>query len=157
MNSGSTSFSGDRIRVLFICHGNICRSVMGQWILENLARRRGLQHRFVIDSAAVSNEESGSPIYPRARRKLEEKGVPIGDHRARQIRPEDYELFDHIYVMDRSNLHTALRRFGGDPAGKVELLLKDREIDDPWYTDNFEKAYTQILEGCQLRLAQMKR
>ena len=141
-------------KILFVCHGNICRSTMAQCVFSDLAARAG--ERFFVDSAAVSAEELGNPIYPPAARKLREKGVPILPHRARQITERDYKEFDLIVAMDEYNLRNLRRRLP-DTAGKYRLLLDftDRpgEVADPWYTGDFETAYRDILEGCRGLLA----
>ncbi len=142
-------------KVLFVCHGNICRSVMAQYIMEDLVKKAGLADQFYIDSAAVSREEIGNTIYPPARRMLKMKGVPIGDHEARQVTRKDYQLFDVIYYMDENNRRGLRRILPNNPDHKIHRLLPDRDIADPWYTDNFEKAYEDILEGCRLRLDQL--
>ena len=140
------------IKVLFVCHGNICRSIMAQCVFVDLAERAGAADRFEIDSAAVSAEELGNPIYPPAARKLREKGVPILPHTARQITKGDCDRFDLIVAMDEYNLR-GLRRRLPDSAGKYRLLLSftDRpgEVADPWYTGDFETAYRDILAGCR--------
>ena len=143
-------------KILFVCHGNICRSIMAQCVFADLAERAGAAERFEIDSAAVSTEEIGNPIYPPAARKLREKGVPILPHAARQITKRDYETYDLILAMDEYNLHSLRRRLP-DSAGKYRLLLSfaDRpgEVADPWYTGDFETAYQDILAGCRGLLA----
>lgn len=133
--------------ILFICHGNICRSTMAQCVFTHLAAQRGCADRFFIDSAAVSREELGNPIYPPARRCLQAHGVPVLAHRARQITPDDYDRFDRLIAMDGSNLRTMLRVFSGDPAGKCSLLLS-RDVADPWYTGDFEATWRDVLTGC---------
>ena len=135
------------IKVLFICHGNICRSPMGEYILKDLAARRGRSGEFEIDSAAVSREEIGNPVYPPARRELERQGVPCGGHRARQVTMEDYRHFDRIYYMDESNARYLARLLPRNP-DKIRPLL-DRDVADPWYTGDFAQTYADILEGCQ--------
>lgn len=140
------------IKVLFVCHGNICRSVMAQYVFADLAAQAGRSDEFVIDSAATTNEEIGNSVYPAARRKLIEKGVECGDHRARKIRAEEYGKWDHIIVMDEENIRDMLRITKGDPEGKISKLLswagKDRDISDPWYTGDFESTYQDIITGC---------
>lgn len=140
-----------RIKILFVCHGNICRSTMAQSIFTYLAEQRGVLDDFEIDSAATSREEIGNPMYPPAVRILAHHGVPVVKHRARQMDKDDYRYFDHILVMDSENYHNARRMTGSDPDGKISYLL-DRTIADPWYTDDFETAYQDILEGCELLL-----
>ena len=138
------------IKILFVCHGNICRSVMAQHLLCELARQEGVD--VIVDSAAVSREEIGNGIYPAAREKLRREGIPIQPHYARQITKEDYANFDRILGMDRSNIRAMLRILGGDPENKVSLLLGTREVADPWYTGDFDQAYRDIFEGCQMLL-----
>ena len=121
---------------------------MAQCIFQNLAEQRGLADAFVVDSAATSMEEIGNPVYPPARRVLARHGMTRVDHRARRMTMEDYRGSDIVIVMDGMNLWNARRMTGGDPEGKIEMLL-DREIEDPWYTDDFETAYKDILEGCE--------
>lgn len=135
------------IKILFVCHGNICRSVMGQYILRDMVNRAGLSERFEIDSAAVSREEIGNPIYPPARRELERRGVPVGNHRARQVTMEDYRHFDRVYYMDRSNRNYLARLLPRDPE-KIRPPLS-HDVADPWYTGDFEKTYRDLLEGCR--------
>ena len=140
------------LRILFVCHGNICRSPMAEFVMRELARERGLAARVEIASAATSTEELGNPVYPPARRKLAEHGISCAGKRAVQMRKADYERYDRIFYMDAWNRRNILRITGGDPAGKLLPLLDDREIDDPWYTGDFETAYRDILEGCRLQL-----
>ena len=134
------------MRIMFVCHGNICRSPMAQAIFENLARQAGLD--VTVDSAATSTEEIGNGVYPPAQRTLQRHGITGFTHRARQLTKTDYLNFDVIKVMDHYNLSNIKRIIGNDSQGKVSLLL-DREISDPWYTGDFEQAYSDILEGCQ--------
>ena len=140
------------LRILFVCHGNICRSPMAEFVMRELARERGLAARVEIASAATSTEELGNPVYPPAKRKLSEHGISCEGKRAVQMRKADYERYDRIFYMDAWNRRNILRITGGDPAGKLLPLLDDREIDDPWYTGDFETAYRDILEGCRLQL-----
>ncbi len=138
----------ERIKILFVCHGNICRSPMAQYIFLQLAEHKGIAQEFEVDSAATSMEEIGNPVYPPARRMLARHGITRVDHRARRMTMDDYRYYDYIVVMDGENLWNARRMTGGDPEGKVEMLL-EREVADPWYTDDFETAYEDILEGCE--------
>ncbi len=143
------------IKILFICHGNICRSPMAEMILKHLMRQRGLND-YVIDSAAVSREEIGNGVYPPARRELAAHGVRCEEHRARQIVPADYDAWDHLIGMDMSNISRMLRIFGGDPEGKVHRLMDftghPADVSDPWYSDRFDIAYRDILAGCEALL-----
>lgn len=145
------------IKVLFICHGNICRSVGAQYIFDKLISERGIEDVVSCESAATSTEEIGNPVYPPMRRALEGHGVPIGDHRARQLRRSDYDEYDLIIGMDSENMYYIDRIFGGDPEGKVHTLMEytetpDELIDDPWYTRDFETAYRLIKKGCMALL-----
>ena len=141
------------VKILFVCHGNICRSPMGEYILKDLVAKAGAADRFEIDSAAVSREEIGEPVYPPARRELQKHGVACGGHRARQVTLEDYRHYDRIYYMDRSNARYLSRMLPADP-DKIRPLLP-RDVADPWYTGNFEATWYDILEGCQAILEEL--
>ena len=135
------------IKVLFVCHGNICRSPMGEYILKDMVKKAGLQDRFEIASAAVSREELGNPVYPPARRELQKHGISCDGHAAHQINRRELEYYDAIYYMDASNARYLRRLFGAD-AEKCKPLL-DREVADPWYTGDFRQTWEDITEGCQ--------
>lgn len=141
------------IRVLFVCHGNICRSTMAEYMMKDLVRKRGMESEFYIDSAATSREEIGNPVHHGTRQKLREVGIPCGDHRARQMTKEDYEKFDYLIGMDSANIRNMHRILGADPEGKVHKLLefteRERDIADPWYTGNFDATYEDIKEGLE--------
>ena len=141
------------IKILFVCHGNICRSPMAEFILKDLVEQAGLGEEFTIASAATSAEEIGNPVYPPARRKLAEHGIGCAGKTARRLRREEYGDWDHFVGMDGANLQNMVRLFGGDPAGKCSLLLShtDRpgEVADPWYTGDFDAAWRDILAGCR--------
>ena len=141
-------------RILFVCHGNICRSPMGEYILKDLVKKAGKQEQFQIASAATSREEIGNPVYPPARRKLAEHGISCDGHAARQLQRGDYDRFDLLVGMDMANLRNMHRICGGDPEGKIHPLLEfagrpGEEVADPWYTGDFEAAWQDILQGCQ--------
>jgi protein-tyrosine phosphatase len=139
-------------KILFVCHGNICRSVSAQYILQDMVDKEGIEEQFFIDSAATSTEEIGNPIYPPMREALERKNIPIGDHRARQLKRSDYEKYDLIIGMDEENMFYMKRMLGHQE--KIHYLMEytDRPneiIDDPWYTRQFDFCAGQIAEGCR--------
>lgn len=136
------------VKIIFICHGNICRSPMAEMIMAHLVRERGLEKEFEIASAATSTEELGNGIYPPARSELAAHGIPLIPHRARQITRKDAEYYDAIICMDRYNLRNLRNMLGNEYAHKIRML-NDSEIDDPWYTDRFDITYEQILSGCE--------
>ncbi len=135
------------IKILFVCHGNICRSPMGKYILKDMAAKAGRAGEFEIDSAAVSREEIGSQVYPPARRELARHGISCDGHAARQVTLEDYRHFDRIYYMDASNARFLARMLPRDPQ-KIRPLLS-RDVADPWYTGDFRRTWEDIVEGCK--------
>lgn len=141
------------IKVLMVCHGNICRSTMAQYVFQYLVDQQGIADQFYIDSAATSTEEIGNGVHPGTRRKLAEVGIPCGNHSARQITKQDYQDFDYIIGMDTYNIKNIARIVGFDIENKVHKLLDftDRkgDIADPWYTGNFDATYRDVLEGCK--------
>ena len=147
-------------KILFVCHGNICRSPMAEFVMKDLVKKAGLEDQFEIASAATSTEEIGNPVYPPARRKLAEHGISCAGHSARQLRREDYGRYDLLVGMDRANLRNMQRICGGDPEGKISMLMDhtDRkgEVADPWYTGDFEATWQDVLEGCQALLGQLQ-
>ena len=134
------------IKILFICHGNICRSPMGEYVLKDMVKKAGLEDRFEIASAAVSREELGNPVYPPARRELARHGISCDGHRAHQITQKEYERYDRVYYMDRSNFRYLQRLLKSTE--KCFPLLK-RDVADPWYTGDFGQTWEDIVEGCQ--------
>ena len=134
------------IKILFVCHGNICRSPMGEFVLKDMVKKAGLEDRFFIASAAVSREELGNPVYPPARREMAKHGVSCDGHKARQVTMADYEKFDRIYYMDASNARYLSRMLPHDP-DKIRPLLS-HDGADPWYTGNFTETWNDIVEGC---------
>lgn len=151
----------EMIKVLFICHGNICRSTMSEYVMKYLTDQAGVASEFYIDSAATSREEIGNGVHHGTRQKLKEVGIPCGNHRARQLTRRDYEEFDYIIGMDAWNIRNIMRIIGSDPEKKVSMLLdfSDRpgtEIADPWYTGNFDATYDDVLEGCTGLLEHLK-
>ena len=141
------------VSILFVCHGNICRSPMAEFVMKDKVRRAGLEDQFEIDSAATSTEEIGNPVYPPVREVLRNHGVPYGNRVARQMDADDYVCYDHIICMDGNNMRNLGRICKGDPDRKVGLLmdLTDRpgDVADPWYTRDFETAWADIDKGCQ--------
>ena len=142
-------------KILFICHGNICRSVMAQCVMQALVERRGAAGRFFIDSAATSAEELGNPIYPPARRELQRHDIPVLPHRARRVTAADYDRFDYLVVMDANNERNLWRIVPSDPGGRVPRLLPGREVADPWYTGDFEATWNDVLAGCEALLHEL--
>ena len=148
------------IKILFVCHGNICRSPMAEFVMKDLVKKAGVEHLFEIASAAVSTEEIGNPVYPPARRKMAEHGINCAGKRARQVTKADYSYYDHLICMDRSNLRWLDRIIGSDPEGKVSLLLDHagihRDVADPWYTGDFDATWDDVMTGCTALLEQLK-
>ena len=134
-------------KILFVCHGNICRSPMGEFILKDMVEKAGKEGEFEISSAAVSREEIGNPVYPPARREMAKHGVSCGGHAARQVTMKDYHHYDRIYYMDASNARWLKRLLPADPE-KIRPLL-DRDVADPWYTGDFGQTWRDIVEGCE--------
>lgn len=149
------------IKILFICHGNICRSPMSEFVMRNMVERAGLTRAILVASAAVSREEIGNPVYPPAKKKLAEHGISCEGHHARQMTKQDYNDFDYLIAMDASNLRLMDRFCSGDPEGKVSLLLDytDRpgSVADPWYTGNFDATWADVNEGCTGLLAFLRK
>ena len=143
-------------RILFICHGNICRSPMAEFVMKDLVKKAGLEDRFVIESAATSTEEIGNSVYPPARRKLAEHGISCQGKTARQMRRSDYDRYDLLIGMDAWNIRNMKNICGGDPEGKITMLMDfmrhPRDVADPWYTGDFEATWRDVLEGCQALL-----
>ena len=140
------------IKILFVCHGNICRSPMGKYVLQDMVNKAGLSHKFEIDSAAVSREEIGNPVYPPARAELARHGIPVEKRGARQLTRRDYEEYDLLIGMDNANIRNMHRMLGGDPDGKIRKLMdytsRPGDVADPWYSDRFDIAYRDIRDGC---------
>ena len=144
------------IRVLFVCHGNICRSPMAQFVFHDMVNKSGRQADFYISSAATSREEIGNGPHYGTVRKLRQEGVPVLDHRAVQMTKKDYEKYDYLIGMDSANIRNMHRITGGDPEGKIYKLLdfagEARDIADPWYTGNFDRTYEDVVQGCKALL-----
>ena len=142
-------------KILFVCHGNICRSPMAEYVMKYLVEQAQLTDQFLIESAATSTEEIGNPVYPPARRKLAEHGISCNGHAARQMTRADYQRYDLLIGMDSANLRNMTRIAGGDPEGKIRPLLYDKDVADPWYTGNFEATWQDVLRGCQALLEEL--
>lgn len=147
------------IKILFICHGNVCRSTMSQFVFQNMVNKCGKQDKFQIDSAATSREEIGNGPHYGTVRKLKREGVPVLHHRARQMTRQDYDRYDYLIGMDSANIRNMNRICGGDPEGKIYKLLdfagEARDIADPWYTGNFDRTYEDVEEGCRALLKEL--
>ena len=148
-----------KIKVLMICHGNICRSPMAEFVMKKLVSDAGLSDRIYIESAATSTEELGNPVYPPARKKLASVGINCDGKTARQMRKDDYNEFDYLIGMDSANIYNMTRIAGGDPDGKIYKLMSfagsNKDVADPWYTRNFDITYEDVLEGCTALLKQL--
>ena len=140
------------IKILFICHGNICRSPMAEFIMKDMVKKAGISEEFEIASAAVSTEEIGNSVYPPARRKLAEHGISCAGKTARQMSAGDYRYYDLLICMDGSNLRRMHRICGGDSEGKMRLLMdftsRPGDVADPWYTGDFQETWDDVSEGC---------
>lgn len=150
-------------RILFICHGNICRSPMAEFIFKDIVSRKGCAEQFHVESCATSTEEIwngiGNPVYPPAKAELKRHGIDCTGKRAVQLQKSDYQKYDFLICMDSYNVRNALRILGSDPDGKVRKLLSfagsDRDVSDPWYTERFDIAYSDILSGCTALFEQL--
>lgn len=150
-------------KIMFVCHGNICRSPMAEFIFKDMINKRGLSDSFSVSSSATSTEEIwgdiGNPVYPPAREELAKHGISCAGKRAVQLRKSDYNKYDYFIVMDSMNLRNTMRIFGSDPEGKVHKLMDftDRpgDVSDPWYSRRFDVAYNDIYEGCSALLEKL--
>ena len=147
------------IRILFVCHGNICRSPMAEFVMKDLVKKAGREDEYYIESAATSTEELGNEVYPPAKRKLAEHDISCKGKTARQLTRRDYDRFDLLIGMDEWNIRNMTRMCGGDPEGKICMLMdytqRPGEVADPWYTGDFEATWRDVLEGCQGLLERM--
>ena len=148
------------IKVLFVCHGNICRSPMAEYVLKDMVRKQHLGDQFCIASAATSREEIGNDVHRGTRRKLAEEGIVCPSRQARQVTKADYADFDYLLIMDENNRRNLLCILGGDSEHKIHGMLdwaeRPRDIADPWYTGNFDITYEDIVEGCETFLQHLK-
>ena len=140
------------IKILFVCHGNICRSPMAEFVMKDMVRKAGLETRFVIESKAARRDELGNDTHYGTKAKLRQMGVPFAKRRATLLDRSDYDGYDYLIGMDEENMRDMLLLFGGDPNGKIYKLLRfadeDRDVADPWYTGNFDETYEDVLKGC---------
>lgn len=142
------------IKILFICHGNICRSTMAEMVFKHMVKKEGLESEFYINSAATSREEIGNGVHRGTRRKLAEMGIPCSEHYATQVTKEDYDKYDFLIVMDTTNVRGLKWIIKEDPENKIHMLLDfagrpGQSIADPWYTGNFDVTYDDVVEGCK--------
>ena len=144
------------IKILFVCHGNICRSPMAEFVMKDMVNKAGLSDQFEIASAATSTEEIGNPVYPPARRKLAQHGLRCDGKRARQMTRADYQKYDLLIGMDNWNIRNMMRICGGDRQGKIRMLMdytgRSRSVADPWYTGDFDETWDDVNEGCRALL-----
>lgn len=144
------------IKILMVCHGNICRSPMAEFVMKHLVSEAGLSDHIYVASAATSTEEIGNDIHRGTRRKLLQKGIPFSPRHAIQMTRKDYDKYNYLIGMDTWNIRNMKWIAGGDPDGKIHKLLsfagKSGDIADPWYTGNFDETYDDVLEGCQALL-----
>lgn len=148
------------LRILFVCHGNICRSTMAQFVFQHMVNEAGLSDRFEIESAATSREEIGNGPHRGTIRKMQEVGIPILSHRARQVTKQDYEHYDLLIIMDEENLWGIRRIIREDPDNKIHMLLEytgeNRDVADPWYTGDFDTTYEDVDRGCRALLESLR-
>ena len=151
------------IKIMFVCHGNICRSPMAEFVLKDMVKKAGRENEFVIASSATSTEEIwggvGNPVYPPARDELKKHGISCEGKRAVQVKKSDYENYDYLICMDENNMRNIRRIIGSDPEGKVVKLLsftgESRNVADPWYSGDFETCYSDIYDGCKALLEKL--
>ena len=146
-------------RIMFVCHGNICRSPMAEFVFKNIAKNSGAEDSFIVCSCATSDEEIGKPVYPPARAELAKHGISCDGKFAVRLLPSDYGKYDLFVCMDQNNVRNTLRIFGGDKQNKVKKLLaftgSDRDVADPWYFGRFDKTYDDIFAGCTALFAHL--
>ncbi|MBR4907968.1 MAG: low molecular weight phosphotyrosine protein phosphatase [Acidaminococcaceae bacterium] len=146
------------IKILFVCHGNICRSPMAEFVMKDLVRKAGREEQFIIASKAARRDELGHDTHYGTKAKLRQMGVPFEKRKAALLSKSDYDAYDYLIAMDRENVSDMLRLFGGDPEKKIHMLLEfaslKREVADPWYTGNFDETYEDVLMGCKGLLEQ---
>ena len=149
------------VKILFVCHGNICRSPMAEFVMKDLVRRKGEENKFFIASAATSREELGNGVYPPVKRILAAMGIDCSGKRARQVTKADYAEFDYIVCMDRNNMRNIKYIIPSDPENKIFMLLSltetPRDVADPWYTGDFDITKDDVLRGCNALYKHIKK
>lgn len=149
------------VKILFVCHGNICRSPMAEFVMKDLVRRKGEENEFFIASAATSREELGNGVYPPVKRILNEMGIDCSNKRARQVTSDDYKKFDYLVCMDQNNMRNIKRIIPSDPENKIFTLLSltdtPRDVADPWYTGDFDITKDDVLRGCNALYKHIKK
>ena len=147
------------VKILFVCHGNICRSPMAEFVMKDMVRKAGMENEILVDSKACRTDEIGSDTSRGTKNKLQEVGIPFTPRKASQITYSDYENYDMVIGMDGENMRDLDRLTKGDPQGKVHLLLdfagEHRDVDDPWYTDDFDATYRDVCKGCEALLKKL--
>ncbi len=147
------------VKILFVCHGNICRSPMAEFVMKDMVRKAGLENQIFVDSKACRRDELGNDTYFGTKAVLRERGIPFSKRKARQITKEDYDAYDYIIGMDMENMRDLARIMGGDSAGKIHLLLdfvgEHRDVADPWYTGDFDTTYEDVSKGCERLLQRL--
>ncbi|AGI47586.1 Protein-tyrosine-phosphatase [Thermoplasmatales archaeon BRNA1] len=149
------------VRILFVCHGNICRSPMAEFVMKDIVRKAGAEDDFVIASCATSNEEIGNGVHYGTRNILSQNGVPFEQRSARRLKSDEYDKWDYIIGMDEENIRGIMGIIGKDPENKVSLLMshagEDRAVEDPWYTGGFGKVYLDITKGCNALFGEIRK
>ena len=140
------------IKILFVCHGNICRSPMAEFVMKDMVRKANLENQFVIESRAARRDELGNDTHYGTKAKLRQMGIPFAKRKATLLNKTDYAAYDYLIAMDEENVRDMLRLFGSDPDRKISMLLdfagEKREVADPWYTGNFDETYDDVVKGC---------
>ena len=139
------------VKILFVCHGNICRSVMAEYMFKYLLKENGMEDQFEVSSAGTSSEELGNDIYPPAKKELDKHDIPYQKHSARKLTKEDYQYYDLLIGMDFMNVANMNRMFDNDPDNKIRMLMR-KDIDDPWYTGDFDSCYQEIMFGLRVMI-----